>query len=112
VPYGQWKKDLPYICTMTQFESIFATIQELKPELTKKFGVRSIGLFGSVVRDDFFSNKSDIDIIVDFSKPVGIEFIDLADFLELTFKRKVDLVSRNGIKNKYFHEIEKEIVYV
>jgi predicted nucleotidyltransferase len=97
---------------MTQFESIFTTIQQLKPELTRKFGVSSIGLFGSIVRNDFSSGKSDIDIIVDFSKPIGIEFIDLADFLESTFKRKVDLVSKNGIKNKYFLEIEKEIVYV
>jgi predicted nucleotidyltransferase len=97
---------------MTQFESIFTIIQQIKPELTRKFGVSSIGLFGSIVRNDFSSGKSDIDIIVDFSKPIGIEFIDLADFLESTFKRKVDLVSKNGIKNKYFLEIEKEIVYV
>jgi predicted nucleotidyltransferase len=106
------EKDFCYICTMTQFESIFTTIQQLKPELTRKFGVSSIGLFGSIVRNDFSPGKSDIDIIVDFSKPIGIEFIDLADFLESTFKRKVDLVSKNGIKNKYFREIEKEIVYV
>lgn len=97
---------------MTQFESICATIKKLKPELTAKYGVSSIGLFGSVVRDDFSSGKSDIDIIVDFSKPIGIEFIDLADYLESAFKRKVDLVSKNGIRNKYFREIEKEIVYV
>ncbi|MCX6291519.1 MAG: nucleotidyltransferase family protein [Bacteroidetes bacterium] len=97
---------------MTQFESIFSTIQKLKPELIRKYGVSSIGLFGSIVRDDFSPGKSDIDIIVDFSKPIGIEFIDLAEFLETTFRRKIDLVSKNGIKNKYFQEIEKEIVYV
>ena len=97
---------------MTQFESIFTAIQKLKPELIRKYGVSSIGLFGSIVREDFSPTKSDIDIIVDFSKPVGIEFIDLAEFLEATFKRKIDLVSKNGIKNKYFREIEREIVYV
>jgi predicted nucleotidyltransferase len=97
---------------MTQFESIVSTIQQLKPELIRKFGVSSIGLFGSIVRNDFSSDQSDIDIIVDFSKPIGIEFIDLADFLESTFKRKIDLVSKNGIKNKYLRSIEKEIVYV
>lgn len=97
---------------MTPFDSIVATIQELKPELMRKYGVHTIGLFGSIVRDDFSLTKSDIDIIVDFSKPVGIEFIDLAEFLEATFKRKIDLVSKNGIKSKYFQEIEKEIVYV
>ncbi len=109
---GVLQKDFRYICIMTQFESIIATIKKLKPELTTNYGVSSIGLFGSVVRDDFSSEKSDIDIIVDFSKPVGVEFIDLAEFLEKTFKRKIDLVSRKGIKGKYFREIESEIIYV
>jgi len=36
--------------------------------------------------------KSDIDIMVEFSKPIGILFIDLADDLELLLKHKVDLV--------------------
>jgi predicted nucleotidyltransferase len=97
---------------MTQFESIIDTIKKLKPELTTKYAVRSIGLFGSIVRDDFSVNQSDIDIIVDFSKPVGVEFIDLAEYLESIFKRKVDLVSKNGVKTKYFKAIEQEIVYV
>jgi uncharacterized protein len=68
-------------------------------------------LFGSIVRDDY-SAASDIDIIVDFDQPVGIEFIDLADFMEQRLQKKVDLVSKNGIKEKYFKAIEKEIVYV
>ena len=96
---------------MTLVQSITDTIQQLKPELIQKFGVSSIGLFGSVIRDDFSAN-SDVDIIVDFSKPIGIEFVDLAELLESKIKRKVDLVSRNGIKKKYFQEIERQIVYV
>lgn len=91
---------------------IIASLQKIKPELKRKFFVSSIGLFGSVVRDDFSPEKSDIDIIVDFSKPVGVEFIDLAEYLETIFKRKVDLVSKKGIKDKYYREIENEIVYV
>lgn len=91
---------------------IIASLQKIKPELKRKFFVSSIGLFGSVVRDDFSPEKSDIDIIVDFSKPIGVEFIDLAEYLETIFKRKVDLVSKKGIKDKYYREIENEIVYV
>jgi predicted nucleotidyltransferase len=92
--------------------SILSTLQNLKPELAQKYGVSSIGLFGSVVRDDFSPSKSDIDIIVDFSKPIGIEFIDLAEYLESVFKQKIDLVSKNGIKKGYFQSIEKDIMYV
>ena len=84
---------------------------QLKPVLREKYFVNSIGLFGSIVRDDFTS-KSDIDIIVEFSKPVGIEFIDLANYMEVKLKKKVDLVSRNGVKEKYFHQIKSEIIYV
>ena len=97
---------------MRQVESIKDILTKLKPELIKKYSVKTIGLFGSVVRDDFSPKTSDVDIIVEFSKPVGIEFIDLADFLETHIRRKVDLVSRKGIKDKYFKEIEREIMYV
>jgi uncharacterized protein len=79
--------------------------------LSERFHVQSLGLFGSVVRDDF-SPSSDIDIIVDFDRPVGIEFIDLADYIEQRLQKKVDLVSLRGIKDKYFKAIEREIVYV
>lgn len=88
------------------------TLKKIKPILADKYHVSSIGLFGSVVRDDYSPASSDIDIIVDFSKPVGMEFVDLADYLEKILNKKVDLVSRKGIKNKYFAHIEPEIIYV
>jgi predicted nucleotidyltransferase len=96
---------------MKDLSTIKQIIKELKPELEKKFHVSTIGVFGSVVRNDF-SENSDVDIIVDFSQPIGIEFIDLADLLEEKFHEQVDLVSKKGIKPQYFSSIENEIVYV
>ena len=96
---------------MEQLSEIKQVLLQLKPELTRRFHVQSLGLFGSVVRDDF-SPISDIDIIVDFSRPIGIEFIDLAEYIEERLQKKVDLVSRKGVKDKYFKAIEREIVYV
>ncbi|MDR2971170.1 MAG: nucleotidyltransferase domain-containing protein [Bacteroidales bacterium] len=93
-------------------DQVKQTICQLKPVLTDKYHVRSIGLFGSVVRDDFSPETSDIDIIIDFTQPIGIEFVDIAYLLEQELDRKVDLVSRNGIKDKYFTEIQNEIMYV
>ena len=66
-------------------------------------GIELAGISGST---------GDIDIIVDFDQPIGIEFIDLADYIEDRLQRKVDLVSKNGIKEKYHRAIEKEIIYV
>jgi uncharacterized protein len=96
---------------MTQLGQIRKALEQLKPELERKFHVHSIGLFGSIVREDF-SASSDIDIIVDFNQPIGIEFIDLADYVEQRLQQKVDLVSRRGVKDKYFKAIEQEIIYV
>jgi predicted nucleotidyltransferase len=50
--------------------------------------------------------------LVDFSKPVGIEFIDLAEYIEKKLNRKVDLVSKNAIRKSYFSRIQKDLVYV
>jgi predicted nucleotidyltransferase len=96
---------------MKELATIKEIIKELKPELEKKFHVSSIGVFGSVARNESTEN-SDVDIIVDFSQPIGIEFIDLADLLEEKFHEPVDLVSKKGIKPQYFSSIENEIVYV
>jgi uncharacterized protein len=100
-----------YIWSVNQLNDIKQVLQQLKPELLQRFHVNTIGIFGSAVRDDF-SPVSDVDIIVDFNQPIGIEFIDLADYIEAQLQKKVDLVSRNGIKDKYFKAIEGEIVYV
>jgi len=91
--------------------SVKNILKQLKPVLSDKYFVDSIGLFGSIVREDYNEN-SDIDIIVTFNRPVGIEFIDLANELELKLNRKVDLVSRKGIKQQYLQVIEPEIIYV
>lgn len=91
--------------------SIKSLLRSLKPELEQKFHVKSIGIFGSAVRNDF-TPESDIDLIVDFTQPIGVSFIDLADFIERKMNSKVDLVSRKGIKPQYFSAIENEIVYV
>jgi len=91
--------------------NIKAILEQLKPELEQKYHVQTLGLFGSVLRDDF-SAKSDVDILVDFSAPIGIEFIDLANYIERKLNRRVDLVSRKAIKEPYYKAIEREIVYV
>lgn len=96
---------------MTELDTIKQILTRLKPELTSKYHVNSLGLFGSIVRNDF-THHSDVDIIVDFSKPIGIEFVDLADFIEKKLKKNIDLVSKNGVKEKYYRKIEPEIIYV
>jgi predicted nucleotidyltransferase len=91
---------------MESRQFILNTLLSIRPQLSERFAVSTIGLFGSVLRDDYTANS------VDFSRPVGIEFIDLAEFLESKFHRRVDLVSKNGINSKFFDLIKSEIQYV
>ena len=96
---------------MSEANEIKEKLRALRPMLEDKYPIASLGLFGSVLRNDFTA-ASDIDILVEFYKPVGIEFIDLANELEELLQRKVDLVSRKGIKKGYYQAIESGIEYV
>jgi len=79
--------------------------------LVAKYGLKNIAIFGSYSRGEN-TEQSDIDIMVDFSRPIGIAFVDLADELEKILHAKVDLVSRNAIKPNYFRHIKAELNYV
>lgn len=96
---------------MSSKGNITLILRENKARLISKYHLTSIGVFGSFNRDDF-RDDSDIDILIEYERPIGIEFIDLAEELEFLLKRPVDLVSRNGIKPKYFKEIQKDLIYV
>lgn len=100
-----------YLCYMDTLNNISSIILKNKPFLLKKYPIKAIGVFGSVTRGDF-ETGSDVDILVEFDRPVGIEFIDLANELEAILHLKVDLVSRSGIKPKYLKVIEKDLQYV
>ncbi len=97
---------------MVDNKNIISILRKAKPALQKSYGFTSLALFGSYSRNTATSGKSDIDVMVEFSAPIGIRFIDLADELEEILKHKVDLVSRKAIKPKYFKAIEPDLIYV
>lgn len=76
-----------------------------------KYGLSFMAVFGSYGRGQQTEN-SDIDILVDFQKPIGVEFIDLANELENLLSVKVDLVSKNGVRLQYLKQIEADLNYV
>ena len=92
-------------------EQILQILKAKKSELQRKYPISELGLFGSYARGDY-NEKSDIDILVDFNERIGIGFISLAHELEDTFKMKVDLVSRKGIKSRYLPFVEKSLIHV
>ena len=83
-----------------------------KPFLQEKYNIKSLALFGSYSRNTDVRATSDVDVLVEFYNPVGIEFVDLAEELEQMLQNKVDLVSRNALMPKYYQAIEPELIYV
>ena len=100
-----------YLCLMISKEHITTILKARKSDLSIRYHLTSIGIFGSFAREDF-QESSDIDILIDYDQQLGIDFIDLADELEKILNCKVDLVSKNGVKPKYLEEIKKDLIYV
>ncbi len=96
---------------MATLATISSILKKNKERLAAKYGLTTIAIFGSYGRNQQ-TEQSDVDIVVDFNRPVGLEFIDLANELEQLLHRKVDLVSKKGIKPSYLKQIEKELKYV
>ncbi len=90
---------------------ILDKLRELKPVLKKDYEVKEIGLFGSFT-DNTFTEKSDIDIIVELEKPIGWKFFTLEMFLEKTFGRKIDLVTKNALREQIKDRILNQVKYV
>lgn len=96
---------------MISKDNILSKLKELKPSLYKDFSVKEIGLFGSF-SDNTFTEDSDIDILVVLEKPIGWRFFSLELFLEKTFNRKIDLVTKNALKDQIRDSILKKVNYV
>jgi len=97
---------------MPDKNTILVTLKKAKPSLEKKYGVKNLAIFGSYSRNEAVAGKSDVYILVDFSQPIGPQFVALADELEELLQLKVDLISRGGIKPRYFTVIEPDLIYV
>jgi predicted nucleotidyltransferase len=90
-------------------DQILALLKRRKRRL-KKFGVHSLSIFGSVARDQARKN-SDVDILVDFERPIGLfEFARLQIYLEETLGRKVDLVTPEALRKELREDILREAI--
>ena len=96
---------------MYTLQNILQILRQHKAELQRKYPVSRLWVFGSYARGEA-TDKSDIDIAVELSAPMGLNFVAMADELEALLGIKTDVVSKNGIKAKYLSFVEKDIVYV
>ena len=94
-------------------ERILKKLDKQKKEIQEKFFVKEVGLFGSFVRKEQ-KITSDVDILVDFIKPIGWDVVDLQKYLEDILGIRVDLVLKKGLmrNKKLWKLIKPEILYV
>jgi len=72
-------------------------------EFCKRLSITKFSAFGSVLRDDFRPD-SDIDVLVSIDPKAHIGLFELIDMkleLEKMFKRPVDLIEKEGLRNPY-----------
>jgi len=94
---------------------IIRLIKENFHVLASEYGVSRIGIFGSAAKETM-TEDSDLDIVVEFSRPIGFKFIHLVEYLETLFGKKVDVITKDGIENIRVKEvarnIERNLIYV
>jgi predicted nucleotidyltransferase len=98
---------------MTDKEFILSTIKSKEIELSR-YGIKSIGLFGSYARNEQ-SKNSDIDILIDFEsdKENFDNYMAVYDIIENLFKNyKIEIVTKNGLSPYIGPTILNEVTYV
>jgi predicted nucleotidyltransferase len=77
--------------------------EKLIISLAKKYKIKELALFGSVLREDF-SDKSDIDILIKFTDDNDYSLFDLfeiRDEFEKVLGKEVDLIEKDSLRNPY-----------
>jgi len=96
-------------------EKVTEILREKYPYLVSEYGVKRIGLFGSYAKG-VQDEDSDVDIIAEFDRPIGLKFIEFTEYLEKILGKKADVLTHAGIKGirikRIAKDIEEKIVYV
>lgn len=82
-----------------------------KERLFLSYPLMSMALFGSY-SDGTATEHSDVDIMVEFSEPVGFEFIELSIELEKLLDKRIDIVTRKAVKPELMRFIQPQLQYV
>ncbi|MBI3805367.1 MAG: nucleotidyltransferase family protein [Nitrospirae bacterium] len=89
---------------------ILQILRMMKPKLAAEYNVKTIGIFGSVVRNEAH-RESDIDVLVEFEPPIGLfKFLELEELLSERLGGKVDLVSKKALKPEIGRTVLAEAV--
>lgn len=86
-------------------------LSELKPKLQEKYPVGKIAVFGSYARNEA-TEESDVDVMVEITGKMGLNFITMAQEIEDYLGIKTDVVSSRAIRPRIMEYIKKDLLYV
>jgi hypothetical protein len=93
-------------------DALLQILKQKNAELERKFGVKSLSLFGSVARDEA-TPASDVDLLVEFNRPVGyFGLFALQDYLEKLLGCPVDLGTPDSLKPYIRERVMGELIRV
>ena len=96
---------------MLSTKLIMAQLEKVKPQLQAQFHVNEIALFGSYARNEQTEN-SDIDVMINIQPSSYINLCNTLYTLQNLFPdNKIQIVSKKGIKPKYFEAIKNDLMY-
>lgn len=91
---------------------ILDILRDFKARSAEKYGIITLGLFGSAARGEQ-DEKSDIDICIKLRDPDYYTLMDIKEELERIFHTKVDIISLGAIMRKYFRKnLEEDAIYI
>lgn len=96
-------------------EKVIEILRKELPYFGAEYGVKRIGLFGSYAKGTQ-AEDSDVDVVVEFERPIGLKFVEFAEYLEKLLGRKTDVLTPAGISGirvtRVAENIKDSIVYV
>lgn len=95
-------------------EAIQRILKEELPYLRDKYGVASIGIFGSYVRDEA-REDSDLDLLIewqDSAQPDLFDVVRLTDYLKELLGVEIDIALKRNLRRRIGRQIMREVVYV
>jgi uncharacterized protein len=96
---------------MLSCDEILDLLRSLQSDLTVRYKVRRIGVFGSCARREVRPD-SDVDILVDFKDGADLfDLVELSDYLEEKIGRHVDLATPRALRPEIRDNVYRDVVY-
>jgi len=95
-------------------KEIIDKIKTELPDIKKKYSIKSLGIFGSYIRNEQ-KNDSDLDMLIEFEDEAVItliDFVQLENYLSDLLNNKVDLVMKKSLKPRIGKQILEEVLYL